>query len=64
MFLITMINFNQQKPPYFPRQVGVITLEFEDWASEVRQQMMNCLEKKRRRENDTFETCSAIANDR
>lgn len=34
-----------QSPTHFPRQVGEIVLEFDDWANKVRQQMMTCLKK-------------------
>ena len=37
---------------HFPRQVGGTTLDFDDWASKVRQQMMACLQKRRTDQDD------------
>jgi hypothetical protein len=39
----------------FPRRVKGIVLEFHDWASEVRQQMMNCLRKSRTEQSQALD---------
>jgi hypothetical protein len=44
-----------QSPTHFPRQVGEIALEFDDWANKVRQQMMTCLQKKRTEEKQPLD---------
>ncbi len=44
-----------QTPTHFPRQVGEIVLEFDDWSSKVRQQMMSCLKKRRTTEKQSLD---------
>jgi len=44
-----------QTPTHFPRKVGEIALEFDDWASKVRQQMIICLQKRRADQNQPID---------
>ncbi len=42
-----MSNSRKQEAMHFPRKIGTTVLNFEEWATEVKQQMLASLQKKR-----------------
>jgi hypothetical protein len=43
-----MVSHSQTSLAHFPRQVGAMTLDFEEWAIRVKQQMLTSLQDKRK----------------
>jgi hypothetical protein len=43
-----MVSHSQTGQAHFPRQVGSMTLDFEEWAIRVKQQMLTSLQEKRK----------------